>query len=762
MGHVAWTNPGNAAASDNVYATCVLAASQQSQILRATNFGFAIPSGATIDGILVEIERKASAGSVGTDWDGPILVKAGVAAGTHDTSGPYWPTADAYQSYGGATSKWGTSWSDTDINNSGFGVQMRGDMGASGGTLSVDHIRITVYYSSGAQATGAISLPFLSVSGTGKQTQAGTGAITLPFLAVAGTGKQISAAITGTATASIDESDIVAGGKTVIITLTDDTFVTDTPVTPVIESGDATLDGDNATTPANPWVMDTPALSIGDLIIAIVGWDDSTTNTGISLANGPNGETWTQIGSVVASASTEVRMTAYYTIATGSWSAGTINITPNANEQWTSCVLRVPAGEFDPTTPIGASATRSSSGTSETSVLAPAFSAGATDGGGRYIWAGSVDQDPQTTLAAGFTSIDSTDRGQVSLSVQSRDSAVTDSESISGGTRAIASDSWCSLGFVVRAPATAFEDARQDIIDGMDSAQSEANGWDAEVKGNQGVSGVVRTSSTVVTVTLDAQAAYNITANETITVTVPASALTGGSPIVGSPTFVVAYTTVIPGTGAIALPFLSVAGTGTQTIAATGAITLPFLSVAGTGTQAITGTGAIALPFVAVAGVGVAGAASATGAIVLPFISMAGTGVMQPSGTGAIILPFLVVAGTGTQTITATGAIVLPFLAVAGTGVMQPTGTGAITLPFLVVAGTGTQTIIYSATGALVLPFIVVSGIGVFGVLLPPVAGVATTTRALPAGTAQRAAGLPPGRGSLSRKPDAGSARGTL
>ena len=37
-----------------------------------------------------------------------------------------------------------------------------------------------------------------------------------------------SAALTGTATASIDEDDIVTGGKTIILTLTDDTFVTGT------------------------------------------------------------------------------------------------------------------------------------------------------------------------------------------------------------------------------------------------------------------------------------------------------------------------------------------------------------------------------------------------------------------------------------------------------------------------------------------------------------------------------------------------------
>ena len=82
-----------------------------------------------------------------------------------------------------------------------------------------------------------------------------------------------------------------------------------------------------------------------------------------------------------------------------------------------------------------------------------------------------------------------------------------------------------------------FDAIRQDIIDGLDSAQVEATGWNAEVRDNLAVTTVVRTSDTVVTITLSAQAAYNITANETITVTVPGSAVTSGNPITATPTF---------------------------------------------------------------------------------------------------------------------------------------------------------------------------------------------------------------------------------
>lgn len=115
--------------------------------------------------------------------------------------------------------------------------------------------------------------------------------------------------------------------------------------------------------------------------------------------------------------------------------------------------------------------------------------------------------------------------------------AIDEDDVVAGGKTIIITltdDTWVASGGT-------FDGIRQDIIDGLDSAQSEGTGWNAEVRDKQGVSGVVRTSDTVVTITLDAQAAYDITAQETITVTVPATALTGAAPLTGSPTFTVDF-----------------------------------------------------------------------------------------------------------------------------------------------------------------------------------------------------------------------------
>ena len=67
------------------------------------------------------------------------------------------------------------------------------------------------------------------------------------------------------------------------------------------------------------------------------------------------------------------------------------------------------------------------------------------------------------------------------------------------------------------------------ILAGIDSAQSETLGWDNEVKANFVSTDLVRTSATVATITMGAESAYDITAPETITVTIPSAALTASA-----------------------------------------------------------------------------------------------------------------------------------------------------------------------------------------------------------------------------------------
>ncbi len=132
--------------------------------------------------------------------------------------------------------------------------------------------------------------------------------------------------------------------------------------------------------------------------------------------------------------------------------------------------------------------------------------------------------------------------------------SVTEADIVAGGKTIIltlTNDTWIAAG------ALSFDLQRANIINGIDSAQSELLGWNAVVKVLQSVGGVVRTSDTVVTITLDAFPTYNITAQETITATIPGTALTSGSPLIATPTFTVDTT----GGGAVST-YLTLLGVG--------------------------------------------------------------------------------------------------------------------------------------------------------------------------------------------------------
>ena len=115
--------------------------------------------------------------------------------------------------------------------------------------------------------------------------------------------------------------------------------------------------------------------------------------------------------------------------------------------------------------------------------------------------------------------------------------SVNESDIVTGGKTLIIT---LTGGIWIAAGAGSFDLQRDEIIAGCDSAQSELTGWDLVPKATQSLGGVVRTSDTVVTITWDAFATYDITAQETITVIVPSTALVGGfANVTATPTFTI-------------------------------------------------------------------------------------------------------------------------------------------------------------------------------------------------------------------------------
>jgi hypothetical protein len=147
----AWVGPTNVGADDTTQALITAASYDSpdiSQILVASNFGFTIPAGSTIDGITVAIERSNVAGAAS---DNRVQLGKGTTfaslVGTNkaDTATD-WPTTTGAVSYGGVSDLWGTTWTVSEINASSFAVFLSVQADAANTDIGVDYIRVTVTY----------------------------------------------------------------------------------------------------------------------------------------------------------------------------------------------------------------------------------------------------------------------------------------------------------------------------------------------------------------------------------------------------------------------------------------------------------------------------------------------------------------------------------------------------------------------------------------------------------------------------------------
>ncbi len=162
IGTTAWTSPGNVTATDANRASASLATTATSNYLLATNFGFAIPAGSTIDGVSVTINRlEGNLSTRAAIQDSTLLLsKAGTIAGTNHASASNWPTTEGAASYGGVADLWGITLTSTDVNASNFGVALSvvNIKSGPGGTETalVNSVTMTITYTA---PSGSYSLP---------------------------------------------------------------------------------------------------------------------------------------------------------------------------------------------------------------------------------------------------------------------------------------------------------------------------------------------------------------------------------------------------------------------------------------------------------------------------------------------------------------------------------------------------------------------------------------------------------------------------
>lgn len=146
VGSEVWSNAPNALTDDGS-AAFYDAANGSSEILKLTGFGFSIPSGSTIAGIVAEVKRKRGSSSANMHDLLIQLCVGGVFTGDNKASGTRWPTVLTYAAYGSATDLWGLGLSASDINGANFGIGVQGSVDASSADDGhVDTVRLTVHY----------------------------------------------------------------------------------------------------------------------------------------------------------------------------------------------------------------------------------------------------------------------------------------------------------------------------------------------------------------------------------------------------------------------------------------------------------------------------------------------------------------------------------------------------------------------------------------------------------------------------------------
>ena len=140
-----WTNASNATASDDTYATEAVFSGTSSGTISLTNFGFSIPTNATITGIEVFVESLRSAGSA-TIRPRCFLVFNGTQVG-FEKGGTAVLTSEATQTLGAYNDTWNAKLTPDKINASTFGVDVRFLSLTGSATISLDSVAIAIHYS---------------------------------------------------------------------------------------------------------------------------------------------------------------------------------------------------------------------------------------------------------------------------------------------------------------------------------------------------------------------------------------------------------------------------------------------------------------------------------------------------------------------------------------------------------------------------------------------------------------------------------------
>ncbi len=112
-----------------------------SDVLRGYAYGFALPTGATVEGIQIDFEIQSSSTSVITQNVQAQIYKSGLPVGS--VPGTPVPSSAIFQTvtFGSPTDLWGTTWTASEINDLTFGLGLQVIVNYAGGTFHLVQLR---------------------------------------------------------------------------------------------------------------------------------------------------------------------------------------------------------------------------------------------------------------------------------------------------------------------------------------------------------------------------------------------------------------------------------------------------------------------------------------------------------------------------------------------------------------------------------------------------------------------------------------------
>jgi len=156
VGSVSWSNLANlfstSLSSDSTLPYFSIPV--RSYYIVGQGFGFSIPTGATINGIVVTLQAKSydaqGAGNNARDYSVKIVKNNTITGTDKSTLASLTPNATyVNRTYGGSTDLWGETWTAADINKSDFGLAYSAELNVVAKnvvTVDVRNLRITVHY----------------------------------------------------------------------------------------------------------------------------------------------------------------------------------------------------------------------------------------------------------------------------------------------------------------------------------------------------------------------------------------------------------------------------------------------------------------------------------------------------------------------------------------------------------------------------------------------------------------------------------------